>query len=315
MKTVKALNKTRAYVLKDQHQTSEWQMFPYLIFISGMTCLAAGGVFVRLSEVGPITTAFYRIALSVPVAVILVQLTPDKLAESDKFRIPPWKDLFFMGLAGAALAADLILWHISFLYTTIANANLLANMVPFIIIPFTFWSVRERPSPSFLMACLIVFFGLILLIIGKTSLSLGNALGDGLALATAVFYAIYLILVSKYRQLYSAMDIILWSSYGSLALLLPASLLFEDTFIPESPSGIYILFGVACVSHVGGQGLIAVSLGRIPLRVSALLVLMQPIIAGVISFLIFAEALTPLEIVAFMFILSGMYVAKTKSSN
>jgi len=284
---------------------------PYLALLAGMTCLAAGGIFVRLSEVGPISTAFYRIAFSVPVAVLLIQLTSDKITTKDKFRPPRRRDLFFLGLAGGALAADLILWHISFFHTTIANANLLANMVPFIIIPYTFWIVKEKPTKRFVFAFIVVCTGLGILVAGKATLSVENVLGDGLALATAVFYGIYLIFVSRYRRDYSAMEVILWSSYGSLACLLPAALFFENGLLPTSMFGLLILFGVACVSHVGGQGLIAVSLGEIPLRVSALIVLMQPIIAGGISFLVFGEAMTIIENIGFVVILSGIYIAKT----
>lgn len=311
MRTAKQLADSREDIVPEAAPSNLRRLLPYLILIAGMTCLAAGGVFVRLSEVGPITTAFYRIALSIPLAILLIQLTSDKQTARDKFRVPHKRDLIFLGLAGAALAVDLVLWHISFFHTTIANANLLANMVPFVIIPFTFWAMRERPTRRFIVACLVVCSGLAVLVTGKASLSLENALGDGLALATALFYAIYLILVSKYRQNYSAMEIILWSSYGSVACLLPAALFFEENFLPGSAFGLALLFGVASLSHVGGQGLIAVSLGKIPLRVSALLVLMQPIIAGVISYLVFGEALTAIEIIGFLVMLAGIYVAKT----
>lgn len=288
---------------------------PYLALLAGMSCLAAGGIFVRLSEVGPISTAFYRIAFSVPVAVLLIQLTSDKTTIKDKFRPPRGRDLLFLGLAGGALAADLILWHISFFHTTIANANLLANMVPFIIIPYTFWIVKETPTKRFVFASVVVCSGLGVLVAGKATLSFENALGDGLALATAVFYAIYLILVSRYRRDYSAMEVILWSSYGSLIFLLPVAVFFENGLLPTSMFGFLILFSVACVSHLGGQGLIAVSLGKIPLRVSALIVLLQPIIAGVISFLVFGESMTVIENIGFSMILSGTYIAKTSKQN
>ena len=38
-------------------------------------------------------------------------------------------------LAGAFLAGDLALWNISFSYTSVANANLPANLTPFTVIP------------------------------------------------------------------------------------------------------------------------------------------------------------------------------------
>lgn len=84
--------------------------------------LATGGIFVKLSSLPPIATGFYRILFSIPLLYPFVK---------DEIKKIEFKNIILIILAGIFLALDLIFWNISFSFTTVANANLLANLVPF----------------------------------------------------------------------------------------------------------------------------------------------------------------------------------------
>lgn len=78
----------------------------------GATCIALSPIFVRVSEVGPIATAFWRVALAVPALWLLVPLArPGALATPHSV---PWPLLL---AAGFAFAGDLVFWHTSITLT------------------------------------------------------------------------------------------------------------------------------------------------------------------------------------------------------
>jgi drug/metabolite transporter (DMT)-like permease len=109
--------------------------------LAGATCIALSPIFVRLSDVGPTASAFWRVALAVPL------LWPMLLA-SRRTGAPSidWK---LLAAAGFAFAGDLAFWHWSIRFTSVANATLLANLAaPFVTLAvWIFW--RQRPSATF----------------------------------------------------------------------------------------------------------------------------------------------------------------------
>lgn len=287
-------------------------MRSFLILLTGVACLASGGIFVKLSELGPITTAFYRILLAMPLALLWARFSPAPRPRRGLWNVPRGEIGIFV-LSGAFLAFDLILWHISFHYTTLANANLLANLVPFVVIPVSWLLFGNKPSQVFLVGLLFSIGGVVLLMSGKISPVPDNFLGDALALATAVFYGLYLITVGKLRQRYNAGDILLWGGFSSLIILAAAAIIQESFFLPTSGKGWLILACLAIFSQIGGQGLIAVSFGRLPINFASVAVLMQPLFAAFYAFLIFTEKLSYVEIIGIGIALTGVYLAKIGS--
>ena len=286
---------------------------PYIfVLLFGVACLATGGIFVKASEVGPIATAFYRILFAMPLAFVWGYVASAPRVRSGVFNVP-WGDFALMICAGAFLAFDLILWHISFYYTTIANANLLANLVPFVVVPVSWILFGVKPTKLYLLGLFVAVFGVGILMSGKLNPSPDNFFGDFLAIATAVFYGFYLVTVGRLRDRYNAGDILFWSGFSSLIILFVATLLWEQTLLPTTATGFFILLGLALFSHIGGQGLVAVSFGRLPINFASVAVLLQPVIAALYAVLFFSEILTRMEIIGAGVVLLGVYAAKVGS--
>ncbi|MGI9311697.1 MAG: DMT family transporter [bacterium] len=284
------------------------------ILVLGVACLATGGIFVKLSEVQPIATAFYRILLAMPLAFIWARASASPRPRAGVWNVPRG-DFALMICSGAFLAFDLILWHISFHHTTVANANLLANLVPFVVVPVSWLLFGNRPSSLFLLGLVVATAGVVVLMSGKINPSRDNFLGDFLAIATAVFYGLYLITVGKLRARYNAGDILFWGGWSSLAILLAASLIWEQVLLPQTMAGVAVLVGLAAFSQIGGQGLLAVSFDRLPINFASVAVLMQPVIAACYAFAIFSETLSRFEIIGIGVVLLGIYVAKMGSTD
>lgn len=284
----------------------------FLFLLLGVACLASGGIWVKLSEVGPIATAFYRIAIAMPIALIWAIFSMAPRPRNGLLNVPRG-DFLLLSVAGAFLAFDLILWHMSFHHTTVANANLLANLVPFVVVPVSWFLFGDRPTPVFLFGLFFTVAGVALLMAGKITPSLDNFFGDALAIATALFYGLYLVTVRQLRERYNAGDILFWSGFSSLVILFVTAAFWEKTLVPQTVNGYFILIFLAMLSHVGGQGLIAVSFGKLSTNFASVAVLMQPVIAAFYALLIFSEKLSLLEIIGAGIVLVGVYVAKIGS--
>lgn len=270
-----------------------------------IACLALGGIFVKLSAFPPISTGMYRVLFSLPICFLLNQCS-SKENKMNK------KEIITSIFAGVFLALDLILWNISFHYTTVANANLLANLVPFTVVPISYFIYKEKISTHFLIGAMIIIFGVGSLLFGKISPSIENFKGDLLAGLTSVFYGLFIISIYKLRNQFSTIQIMTYASIGCLLVLFPVSLIVEGIFIPRNFEQLYPLLGLALLSQILGQGGMSYCLGKIKASYASLLVLTQPLISALYAYFIFNEQLSVMEIMGMCVVLLGLYIANKK---
>src|SRR6476469_4761083 len=106
---------------------------------TGAVFIALSPIWVRVSEVGPTASAFWRVLLAVP---LLWMLFFSFRSAAGKIILPRWPYL----LAGLAFAGDLAFWHWSIQYTSVANSTLLANLAS-IFVTLAAWVLwKQRPS-------------------------------------------------------------------------------------------------------------------------------------------------------------------------
>ena len=274
----------------------------------GATCIALSPIFVRLSEAGPTATAFWRVALAVPVLWIFFFLkSKDKTARY----AGRWPLLF---AAGVAFAGDLGLWHLSIQYTSVANSTLLANLASIFVTLGAWVFLRQRPSGLFLAGLGAALAGVALLVRASAGFSGTGLLGDALGVLTAMFYAGYLFAVKGLRDRGEpTLRLMAATSTLTALLLLPAALASGEQFFPVSAHGWLVLLGLALVSHAAGQGLIAYALAHLPAAFSSVSLLLQPVMAAFFAWLVLAEALAPLQFAGAALVLAGIYLARRGS--
>lgn len=276
-----------------------------LLLLLAIFLLAVGGIFVKMSKIPPIATGFYRILFAMPLLVLFSKFNKEKITK-DK--------ISYMFLSGILLGLALILWNFSFKLTSVANATLLANMVPFTIIPISYFMYNKRFNKNFYFGLGITLIGLIALVLGKSEISESGFIGDGLALITSVFYGLFLFMVSKLRETISSRTISLISSLGSLCTLFVAMVITEGFSYPRNWKEIIPLLGLSILSHVLGQGLLSYSIGKLEVSMSSVLVLIQPVIAAILSFVIFREVLSIQEILGMIIVILGISVSKNSEN-
>jgi len=278
---------------------------PVLATLAGALIIALAPILVRLSELGPQATAFWRLALG---ALTLFILTPLRREPPPPRRLWP-----LMLLAGACFAFDLACWHAAIRLTTVANATLLANLTP-VVVGLGAWVVLgERPGRIWSIAAAAGMAGAALLGFSRTAGGAGAALGDMLALATTFWYAGYLLLIRSVRQGADVWWVMLVSSSAGALAALAVALVAREPLLPGGLREWAILAALGCIVHVCGQGAIAFGLGRLPAAVTSVLILVQPVASAALGWVLFREAVAPLGLVGAALVLAGAWGAQQQA--
>lgn len=260
---------------------------PFIALLVGNMALAFGPWFVRAADVGPAASAFWRLALGAPMlfaVLVLTRRTP----------VAGTKGLWWILIAaGVIFAADLASWHIGILHTTLANAALFGNSATLFFPIWGFLIARSWPDRHQGLALALAAIGAGLLLGRSLQLSPQNFMGDLLCLLAGVFYTGYFVMMTRARATMEPLTALAWCSIaGALPLLIFANFLGETIW----PQNWGVLFGLALASQVVGQGLLIYALGHLSPLVVGIALLTQPIVAGVIGWIVYNERLGALDL-------------------
>lgn len=273
----------------------------------GAVLIGLAPIFVRLADVGPIAAAFWRCALAWPVLALASRY------EAAAARADSGATRGLLLGAGLFFAADLSLWHLGIGMTSVANATWLANLAPLFVAPAAWLMWRERVSSRFLLGLVLALVGTAILIGDGLRADRTRLTGDALSIAAAAFYAGYLLCVSKLRRRQSTLRILSWSSATVAVVLLPIAWLAGERILPSSPESWALLAGLALLSHVGGQGLIAYSMASLPAAFSAVGLLIQPLAAALFAWVLLQERFGWQQALGGAVILAGIWSCRMAS--
>lgn len=275
--------------------------------VAGAFAMGVSPVFVRLADVGPFASAFWRVALAIPLLWIWARGEGGTGSVARAFRTPA------VWACGLFFAGDLVVWHLAIMKTTVANATFLATMAPVWVVLGSSALIGERVDRRIVAGLALCILGGAALIGGSYTLAPERLVGDLYGIATSLFFGAYFLAVRVARRTV-ATGILTFSStvITGFALLIVAALL-EPTLMPQSPAGIGALFGLAVISHAGGQGLLAFALGHLSAAFSSLVIFLEAIAAALVAWAVLGEALGPEQIAGGILILTGIFVARPRT--
>ncbi|WP_374572820.1 DMT family transporter [Phenylobacterium sp.] len=272
--------------------------------IGGACIIACAPILVRLTGAGPAATGFWRMAFALPILAAM-----NARAARDAFA-PPGRAAL---IAGAMFALDLVFWHYGIALTSVANATVLANLTPLIVTAIAWIVFKQRPERMFLLAVVVAVSGAWIMAAAKGGAP-GKAplIGDLSSAATALWYALYMLAVGRARRTDGAMRVMFWSTLSALPILVAAALIMRERLLPLGLGGWAACLGLGVV-HVSGQGAIAWALGRLPASTASVVVLVQPVVAALLGWMLFGEMLGPWQAVGGAVALAGIVLAQWAS--
>lgn len=274
-----------------------------LALVAGALAMGASVLFVRLADVGPFASAFWRTALAMPflLAWAMAEQGP-RLPMPNRAAI----------LAGLFFAGDLIFWHLAILGTTVANAAVLATTSPIWVALYAFLIMKERLTRPLAAGLLICIVGTGALIGDSWHFAPDNLAGDAAGLITAMFFAAYFLSVRVARRTFGAGMVTFLTTGITAVALLVVALIMEPTLMPATLAGAGALLALALVSQVGGQGLMAVGLAVVPPVFGALVFFLEVVSAAALGWLVLDEPLGLLQGVGGTLIVLGLFLARPR---
>ncbi len=264
---------------------------------------------VRLADVGPFASAFWRVGLALPVLWVWM-----RRAEAAEPAGTPRAS--FTGptlLAGIVFAGDLFFWHLSVMKTTIANATFFATCAPIWVVLFGWLALGQRVGRPVLIGLGLCVAGGSALVAQSLAFNPAHAAGDALGIVTGVFFGLYFLAVGAARGRTGAARVTFELSLVSAALLLVSALVLDGHLLPHSVSGWAVLLTLALISHAGGQGLLSVALGRLPTGFSSLVIFLEALAAAGVAWAVLGEAVTPVQGFGGIAILGGLWIARPRA--
>lgn len=275
----------------------------FVALVVANVALAFGPWFVRLADVGPVAAGFWRITLAVP---ILAALALGGGARPGRIGPLLW---VLIVAGGIAFAADLASWHLGIVRTTMANATLFGNSATLIFPIYGFLVARAWPTRMQAFALLLAALGGGLLMGRSYQADPRHLVGDLLCLAAGVLYAVYFILMARVRLRVAPVPALALSTVASIAPLLVYALVLGERIWPDHWGA---LIAMALVSQVVGQGLMIYALGKLSPLVIGIALLVQPIVAGAIGWVVYGERLGGPDLLGVALVAAALVLVRRK---
>ncbi|MGO4871345.1 MAG: DMT family transporter [Roseiarcus sp.] len=276
---------------------------PFAALVAGALAMGVSPIFVRVADVGPFASAFWRVALALPALYAWTRVSESGAAPARRFGVATI-------LAGLAFTGDLFFWHLSIVTTSVANATFFATTAPIWVVAFGWLILRERAAAKTLAGLALCILGGAALLAQSLHLRPAGAIGDLYGLATGVFFGLYFLAVKAARGESSAARVTFEATMITAVLLFFVALSLEPRILPHSVKGVAALLAMAWISHAGGQGLLSVALGRLPAAFSSLVIFLEAIAAASFAYLLLGEPVSLVQALGGLSILAGIYVAR-----
>ncbi len=283
-----------------------------LLLLFGSTLLVGfSGTLARLSEVGPLGTAFWRMGLAVPVIFVWMAVEPGRTAGR---RRPIGRlDYILLAAGGVLFGFEIGIWHWSLQFTSVANATFLSNSAP-IVVTLGGWLVfGTRVTGRFLVGMALSLAGGAVLMGESLSIGLTNLAGDAIAVVAAILFGAYILVIARLRADFATSTIMAWTCVVGAAVLLPAALLTEATLFPASLAGWAIVIASAVACQGLGQSLLTFSLAHLPTAFSSVGYLVVPVMAALAAWAVLGEPVSPVQGLGAAIVVTGVILARRGS--
>lgn len=248
--------------------------------------LALGPWMVRMADVGAVSSAFWRLALAIPLLLLFA-----KMGGRSEVRLG-WAVGSMIVLGGLFFAADLAAWHYGIKLTKLANATLFGNTSSLLFPIYGFIAARMLPRKLQAVALALAAIGAFLLLGSSYELSPRHLRGDLFAILAGVFYTFYLIAIDRARRTLKPMPVLALATIAGAGPLLLFAYALGEQILPTDWTPLILL---SLGSQVIGQGLLVYSMGHLSPLIVGLGLLTQPAVTALIGWIVYDERLGALD--------------------
>ncbi len=284
---------------------------PTLRLFIGAALISLSPVWVRLVDVAPSVSGFYRVLFGGAALVTYLLVTRRQLHLSKR----AW---WLLVAASLFLALDLWFWHRSIHYIGPGLSTLLANFQVFFMMIAGIVFLRQIPRTAQVIAVPLALLGLAMIVgFDWGSLPADYKLGVILGILTALAYACYLLTLRRIRETSTfrvpTREMAVVSIMCAVMMALSVIAEGESLLIPSYKDlGWLVAYGV--LSHCLGWLFIASSLSEVTAVEAGIALLLQPTLSFVWDVLIFGREMTAVELAGAGIALLAIYLGSRPTS-
>lgn len=284
-------------------------MKPKLQYAGAMAAFGTISLFVRSIPLSSGMLALMRAAIAAAFLTLLRAAAgrPVRLRQLGRDALP-------LLLSGAAMGFNWILLFEAYKHTTVSVATLSYYFAPVIVTAVSAVAFRERLNARQLVCFAGSTAGLVL-VIGLNNLGDGASLtGVGFGLGAAALYASVILLNQRIRSV-GGVDRTVLQFLAAILVLTPYLLLTEGLHMARMTLTGWLCLAAVGLFHTGAMYVVYFSsLQKLRGQEAAILSYIDPLVAVIVSFAVFREPITPLQLVGGALILGCTLLNELRST-
>lgn len=273
--------------------------------LAGLTAFGFAPILVRFaSDTSPLVLVVYRTVFAA------LMLFPFWIwMRSSEQRSGKGKERLWIALSGVCLGLHFTFWISSLYYTSVASASVLVTIHPIIMILVERLWFKRSFAVSTWIGVLLAFSGSVLLGISDSQIEQDFSdplFGNFLALMAAIIFVVYLLIGQKIRKKREWIDYVFPVYFYAAAACVLMALLLGKNLLDISTIGVWAGAGLAFGPQILGHGSMNYAVKYVSPTLLSTLILVEPLLASVLAFFLFAELPPLASILAMIIILMGV---------
>ncbi|MBC7492345.1 MAG: DMT family transporter [Novosphingobium sp.] len=289
---------------QDATSTPSVKSGPFAALMLGNLALALGPWSVRLADCGPVSSAFWRLALALPLLALFARRAGQPLGGLTS------KAWLAVAAAGVLFALDLASWHLGIERTRLGNATLFGNSGSVILMAWGLIALHRRPRKGEWAALAFALGGAAILLGRSVEIGTRTLTGDLFCILAGFLYTFYILLLQNARVRTGHWTLLFHATLAGTPVLLAIGILRGEPVIPHTWWPLLVL---ALGSQVIGQGLVVYALRHFSTLFIGLALLSQPAVAVLVGWFVFHESLVPIDLLGMALVGAGLVLARGSS--
>jgi len=218
------------------------------------------------------------------------------------------RDIPFLVVFGLfPIALQRVAYFYALDFTTATVAAMLYYTYPAIVAAMSVFLFKETITKKTVLAIVLTFLGASFVVkIYETSQLIVNLPGILFGLLSGVLFAVYVAMVKRLRSDYSSWTLVLYGD-GIGAIALASITAFSLPLVTRFPVQLWLLvFTISWIPSLLGYFLYSHALKYVEATKGSIVSIIEPVSAGLLSVIILAETLEPLQLLGIVLALIGI---------
>jgi drug/metabolite transporter (DMT)-like permease len=283
-----------------------------LILVAGVIAVGSAALMARLglgAGLTPLELSAWRMTMAALIlgGWLLARRAPQKKLSRDQA-------LALIG-SGSCIGIHFAIWFTSLEYVHVARSTLVVSTTPIwagllgLVIP------SLRPPGRFWLGLVIALAGMVLVTVMDhplEHLKEPDWVGDVLAGIGAIIFVPYLLLSQRVQKEVGMEQAILWIYSSAAVCLWILGFASGQVSIPTAPAAWMSILGMAVIAQLGGHTVFNWALRHFSAGQVGSALLLEPVFAAVLAWMILGERLEPLQEIGGVLLLIGVAITLTK---